>query len=237
MKLYDEFAEWWPIFSQPADYEAEAEFFHRLLAEACTPAPHTVLELGSGGGNNASHLKAHYAMTLADVSPRMLAVSRTLNPECEHLEGDMRTLRLSRTFDAVFVHDAIMYMTSERDLRAALRTAAAHCRAGGAALFAPDFVRESFVAGTELGGRDGQGRSLRYLEWTFDPDPADTSYVVDFAILLRDERGETRAVHDRHVEGLFSRADWLRLLREVGFEPRVVLDSSGRDIFLGKRGG
>ena len=36
-------------------------------------------------------------MTLVDLSEEMLAVSRELNPECEHLQGDMRTLRLGRT--------------------------------------------------------------------------------------------------------------------------------------------
>src|SRR5260370_768990 len=87
-------------------------------------APLTVLELGSGGGNSAFHLKAHFAMTLVDLSPRMLLVSRKLNPECEHIRGDIRTLRLGRTFDAVFVHDAICHMTTEPDLRAVLQTAA-----------------------------------------------------------------------------------------------------------------
>jgi hypothetical protein len=38
------------------------------------------------------------------------------DPECEHLQGDMRELRIDRTFDAVFVHDAIAYMTTEEDL-------------------------------------------------------------------------------------------------------------------------
>ena len=32
-------------------------------------------------------------------------MSRSINPECEHVQGDMRTLRLGREFDAVFVHD------------------------------------------------------------------------------------------------------------------------------------
>ena len=113
MKLYDELAEWWPLFSAPEDYAEEAAFFARVLTEACEPAPRTVLELGSGGGNNALHLKSKFEMTLVDLSPQMLAVSRALNPECEHREGDMRTVNLGRTFDAVFIHDAIAYMTSE----------------------------------------------------------------------------------------------------------------------------
>ena len=80
-----------------------------------------MLELGSGGGNNASHLKRRFQLTLVDRSPEMLAVSRRLNPECEHVEGDMRTVRLGRTFDAVFVHDAIAYITTEDDLRGGVR--------------------------------------------------------------------------------------------------------------------
>ena len=128
MKLYDELAERWPLFSAPADYAEEAAFFVRVLTEACTPAPRTVLELGSGGGNNAFHLRSKFEMTLIDLSPQMLAVSRALNPECEHHEGDMRTVNLGRTFDAVFIHDAIAYMTTTADLAAAIRTAYRHCR-------------------------------------------------------------------------------------------------------------
>jgi SAM-dependent methyltransferase len=236
MKLYNELAEWWPLFSAPADYAEEAAFFARVLSEACSPSPRAVLELGSGGGNNALYLKSRFEMTLVDLSPQMLAVSRKLNPECEHHEGDMRTVNLGRTFDAVFIHDAIMYMTSEADLIAAMRNAYRHCRVGGVALFVPDCVRETFVAETKHGGHDGEdGRSLRYLMWTVDPDPADTTYRTDFAILLRDKRGDTRVVHDSHVEGVFPRAEWMRLLREAGFEPRTLMDEWDREIFVAKR--
>ncbi len=235
MKLYGELADWWPLFSPPGDYADEAAFFARLLTDACRPAPRTVLELGSGGGNNALYLKSKFEMTLVDQSPQMLAVSRALNTECEHREGDMRTLDLRRTFDAVFIHDAIAYMTSAADLQAAIGTAYRHCRRGGVALFVPDCVRESFVAETMHGGRDGDGRSLRYLQWTVDPDPSDTTYRTDFAILLRDRRGDARIVHDSHIEGIFARAEWLRWLRETGFEPSTLRDEWGRDVFLAKR--
>lgn len=111
---------------------------------------------------------------------------------------------------------------------------------GGAALFAPDFVRENFKATTSHGGYDGDGRALRYLEWTRDPDPADNSYIVDYAYLLRD--GErVRVEHDRHEEGLFGRADWLHVLAEAGFEavamPCDGFDTGGIDleVFVGKK--
>src|SRR5512140_402509 len=106
--LYGELAPWFHLLTAPKDYAGEAELYRRLAAEACDAPPQTLLELGSGGGNNASHYKRHLDATLVDISPAMLAVSRQLNPECEHLEGDMRTVRLGRVFDVVLVHDAVM---------------------------------------------------------------------------------------------------------------------------------
>lgn len=222
MKMYDELASWWPLLSAPADYAEEAAFYARTLLEASDTPPRAVLELGSGGGNNASHLKAHFAMTLVEPSAGMLEVSRALNRECAHVQGDMRTVRLGREFDAVFVHDAVCYMTTETDLRQAMRTAFVHCRPGGVALFCPDHVRENFVPSSDHGGHDGEQRSLRYLAWMWAPDPADGTYTVDYAYLLREADGSVRVEHDRHVEGLFSRGDWLRLLTETGFEPHAV---------------
>lgn len=231
LKLYEELATWWPLLSAPEDYADEAAFFLRMLDDPATPRPRTMVEFGSGGGNNALHLKAHFTMTLVDVAPNMLAVSRALNPDCEHVLGDMRTTRLGRVFDAVFIHDAIEYMTTEADLRQAMETAFVHCRPGGMALFVPDHVRETFQPMTDHGGHDGAGRGLRYLEWQFDPDGADTSYTTHYAILLR-EGDDVRVEHDWHECGLFARADWLRWLTAVGFHVSSVTDEYHRDVFV-----
>ena len=234
-KLYAELASWWPLLSPVLDYAEEAAFFWHVLAEAGLPSAPSLLELGSGGGSNAFHLKYYFAhMTLTDISPQMLAISRLLNPECEHRQGDMRDLRLGRTFDIVFIHDAIDYMLTLHDLRRALETAAIHCRPHGLALFVPDHVRETFQPSTEHGGTDGEARSLRYLEWTYDPDERDNSYVTEFAYLLREGQQPTRVEHDVHICGLFPRADWLRLLKEVGFQPEVIQDPFEREMFLAR---
>jgi len=232
----DELASWFHLLTPPDEYADEAAAYHQALIAACRTPPRTLLELGAGGGNNAFHLKRHFDCTLTDLSPAMLEVSRGINPECEHLAGDMRTLRLGRRFDAVFLHDAVMYLTTEDELRQAIETAFVHCSDGGAALFAPDFTRETFAPSTDHGGQDGPGRALRYLEWTWDPDPADTEVITDFAILLREDGQPPRVVHDRHHEGLFARETWLRLLAGAGFEPRIATrpnDGSVDDVFVG----
>lgn len=218
MRMYGELAEWFHLLTPPADYlEEAAEYAYLLLRE--DPRAETLLELGSGGGNTASHLKQRFTCTLTDLSPKMLALSAAINPECEHIPGDMRSMRLERQFDAVFVHDSIIYMLTQADVRAAIETAYVHTRAGGVALFTPDWTRETFVAGIEHGGHDGaDGRGVRYLEWVHEPEPGATTYVVDYALLLREHDGNVRTVHDRHTEGLFPRATWLAMLTDAGFE-------------------
>ncbi|MBA2713961.1 MAG: class I SAM-dependent methyltransferase [Rubrobacteraceae bacterium] len=222
-KLYTELAGWWQLVSPTEHYADEAAFFAKLFRAGNAG---TVLELGSGGGNVAWFLKKDFALTLTDLSGAMLAESKKQNPELEHIEGDMRTLRLGRTFDGVLIHDAIMYMTSEQDLRAALLTAYEHCKPGGVAVIVPDFVAETFKPTTEHEGQDAGGRSVRYLEWTWDADPGDTEVNYEFVLALREGDG-LRVVVDRQILGVFPRETWLRLLREVGFEAEVVEDPSG----------
>jgi len=249
LRMYAELAHWWPLLSPPSHYVEEAAFFRALLRRA-RPRPHSLLELGCGGGSLAANLKHDFALTLIDRSPQMLAVCRAVNPECELREGDMRSVRLGRTFDAVLVHDAIMYATSEADLRATIETAALHCRAGGVVVLAPDCTRETFCSrsasddagavhaddGTDHGGEDGaDGRALRYLEWSWDPDPSDTTIEVAYAFTLREADGSVRVELDHHTEGLFPEATWLRLMRECGLDARTVSDPRRGQIFVGVR--
>ena len=228
-RFYDDLAIWWPLISPPGEYAEEAAYAATLLRSASIPV-HTVLELGSGGGHNAVHLKSHFTLTLVDLSPAMLDVSRALNPECEHQQGDMRTVRLPSTFDAVFVHDAVDYMVTEADLRRAIETAFVHTRSGGVAVFMPDHIRETFEPETDHGGfDDGDGRGVRYLEWTSDPDPTDTTTTTSYAFLFRDSDGSIHGAHETHTLGLFARHDWLRFLTEAGFEPQALTEVTTED--------
>ena len=234
-KLYTELAGWWQLVSPTEDYADEAAFFRELFQ---TKNAKSVLELGSGGGNIAWFLKEDFTLTLTDISGGMLTESKKQNPELEHIEGDMRTLRLGKMFDGVLIHDAIMYMTSEEDLRAALVTAYEHCKPGGMAVIAPDWVAETFRPRTTHEGVDADGRGVRYLEWTWDANPNDTKVNYEVILALK-ENGEIRTVVDRQIVGVFPRATWLGLLEDVGFEAEIVEDLSTdgerSEVFLGHK--
>lgn len=121
-------------------------------------------------------------------------------------------------------------------------TAFVHCRPGGVAVFVPDHTRGSFEEeATDHGGSDADdGRGVRYLEWTWDPDRRDTSVVTEYVFLLRDADGTVRVVHETHRFGLFDRPSWLRLLTEAGFKAKAVTemtseDRRARELYVGLR--
>ena len=109
-----------------------------------------------------------------------------------------------------------------------MATAFAHTRPGGVALFVPDCTRETFATGTDHGGHDGtDGRALRYVEWTTDPDPSDTTYEVDFAVVLHEPGRDARVVHDRHVLGSSPSTPGSTCSRRAGFSAQVDPGAAG----------
>lgn len=219
-RMYGEFARYYPLIDPVADHADEAfVYINALLHGVPRNKNLTLLEFGSGAGNNASYAKSYFNCTLVDLAPAMLELSRAQNPECEHVQGDMRSVRLGREFDVCFVHDAISYLTSEAELRRVIDNVALHTKY--AALFAPDFTRENFVPSVELiEGRAGD-RALVGTEWCSDPNPHDSLITVDYTFTVHDG-AEVFSFHDRFSEGLFPQATWLRLFDAAGFDVSLI---------------
>jgi SAM-dependent methyltransferase len=232
--MYTDLARWWPLLSPPQEYVEEAAMIAGLLRTgvlrpevAAGDGRPLLLELGCGGGHNAVHLAPYFDLVLTDLSPDMLALSRRLNPGAEHVQGDMRTLRLGRTAEAVLVHDAVGYMLTETDLEAVFATARAHLDTGGVAVFVPDHTREDFEPTTGHGGTDGEdGSGVRYLEWTWDPDPADTWAQTEYSYVMREADGVITTASESHRFGVFPAATWLRLLQRNGFAATSLSEES-----------
>ena len=240
-RLYEDLAPLWPLLSPPEDYIAEAQDVRRILerhlqgSSSHTEQRPALLELGAGGGHTIHHLRDDFDCTAVDIAEPMLENCRALNPDVETVIGDMRTVRLDRTFDAVLIHDAVDYMTSEDDVRAALETAAAHLRPGGIALVAPTYTRENFEhQQTETDQREADGRTLTYLCYVHDPDPQDSTFELVLIYLIDNGQGNLRIEHDRHTCGLFDNAAWTRLLDDAAFNVTPdEADASPWTLFVG----
>lgn len=72
-QFYGALAEWWPVISPVEEYAEEATAIRDVILQS-RPQARTLLELGSGGGHVAHHLRSHFDCCLTDVSAAMLAV-------------------------------------------------------------------------------------------------------------------------------------------------------------------
>jgi len=216
-RLYGDLSWIWPIISPPTEYVAEAGEFHRMLIKAMAPAPITVLHLGCGGGHLDASLKRWFSVTGVDLSPSMLSLARSLNPDVRYIQGDMRSLRLGEKFDAVIIADSIAYMANRDDLRSAFETARLHLREGGIFITYVEHVPEDFVQNqTQCSICQQQDTEIVFIENRYDPDHHDESFQCTFVYLIR-QKGILGIHTDKHTLGLFPVDVWRGLLEEVGF--------------------
>ena len=234
-RLYGDLSYLWPLLSPPEHYKDEARYWLRELLSRLPPGRRRILDLGSGGGHHLSHLTAEFDATAVDLSETMLEHSRRLNPGVVHHVGDMRTVRLGQTFDAVLVHDAISYITTEADLNAVFNTARAHLRPGGLLIVAPDDYTETFhpprVEHQTIRHTDTE---LTYVEYSTDLDPTDTAIETTYVFFIKQD-GKLQVEVDNHTTGLFPIATWKRLLTEAGFDVDRVdypVSEDGREMWL-----
>lgn len=243
-RLYSDLAYLWPMLSPPEHYGDEAEVLRGLIGEHFKDAGEaklTLLELGVGGGHTLTYLADDYDCTAVDLSEPMLANCRKLIPRVNLIVGDMRSVRLGRTFDVVFIHDAIDYMLSEKDVRRTLETVATHLKPGGLCVIAPTYTRETFIDGDVADdGTTTDSEELTYFTYIHDPDPADDTFEMILLYLIRDMRTrKVELVEDRHTCGLFSIAQWVDWMRDAEFDAKATdTDTGGGEpwsLFVGIR--
>lgn len=244
-RLYSDLAHLWPLMSPPEDYADEAELVRGVLQEHLAVSPgvrQSILELGAGGGHTLHHLSNSYDCTAVDLSEPMLDNCRQLNPQVRCVAGDMRSVRLDQTFDAVLIHDAIDYMTSEADVCKALQTAAAHLEPGGVLIVAPTYTLETFSDHETEHDFNADGEiELTYFSYAHDPDPNDSTFELILVYLIRDaQTRQVQVIEDRHVCGLFGADHWQGMIRDAGFDikPGQDVDTAAGPwaMFVGVKG-
>lgn len=217
-RLYTSLAHLWPRLAARDSHAREAQHLQELFDEARGARVTSILEMGCGGGLIASHFEADREVILTDLSAEMIRLAQGHNPTRECMVGDMRTLRLNRTVDAVLLHDAVMYLTTESDLASTVETAAALLEPDGVLLILPDVVKEQFVERSTGGGTVGS-TGVQLLEWHWDPDPTDTTHRLDLALMYRDDSGGLHSMTETHTIGLFPSSTFVNCIRKAGLHP------------------
>ncbi|MBN2227161.1 MAG: methyltransferase domain-containing protein [candidate division Zixibacteria bacterium] len=219
MRLYKDLAWTWPlIISPPEEYIEEGEDFIDKIFQYARIPTQTVLNLGCGGGHIDWVLKREFTITGIDINEPILEQARKLNPDVTYQVGDMRTVRLDDRFDAVVLHDAIAYMQSREELRAALATAYEHLKPGGLMItYCEEWPGHFEQNRSKIRTVSLDDLDVTVLENYYDPDPSDCLYDLTFVYLFRRD-GKLDIQTDRHVLGMFPPDVWREIIKDVGYE-------------------
>ncbi len=211
-KAYNDLA--WTVdwFVEPSDYEDEVSHYISLIHKYAANHSTTLLHLGSGAGGMDWVFKRHFTITGVDISSGMIAKARSKHPDIEYIEGDIRSLRLNRKFDAVIIPDCIDYMLTLDDLDKAIKTAVHHLKLSGILLVVGKTL-ETFHNNNFAYTCEKYGIHITLLENKYTNPSTRNSYEATLIYLIRQQ--EKLSVHmDRHVLGLFSQENWENVFRD-----------------------
>lgn len=142
MTVFGAYSRYYNLFYRDKDYTGEARYVRELI-RTHNPQAATLLDLGCGTGKHA-FLLADAGLEVAGVdrSEEMLSIAKARHAASassavlEFFAGDIRSIRLGRTFDAVVsLFHVVSYQTGNDDLLAAFATARDHLNQGGVFIF------------------------------------------------------------------------------------------------------
>ncbi|MDW7670482.1 MAG: class I SAM-dependent methyltransferase [Bacillota bacterium] len=192
--VYNELAWTDPVLARPESYEEEAMNYVRVIKDSVSAPFPTMLHLGCGAGGHDFHFRKHFQVTGVDVSRGMLDLAKKVNPDVTYVMGDMRTICLNETFDAVVIPDSIAYMSTLEDLKQTLTNAAGHLKAGGVLLVVAhtkeEFQENNFVY---TGAKDGVHITL----FENNHIVSDSTYEATMVYLIR--QGGERSIIMRRI--------------------------------------
>jgi SAM-dependent methyltransferase len=241
MSVFGAYSRYYNLFYRDKDYAGEAAYVHDLI-QAHRPGAKSVLDLGCGTGRHDVALAQRgYEVTGVDLSEEMLAVANaqrsTLNSHpstgfskqpsnLNFQQGDIRSIRLDRTFDVVVsLFHVISYQTGNDDLRGAFATAREHLSPGGA------FIFDCWYGPAVLTDRpavrvkrleDEEIAVTRIVEPVMHPN--DNRVDLHYEVLVRDKAsGEIEEVKEIHRMRYLFRPELELLLEEAGL---VLVEAS-----------
>lgn len=144
MTIFEEYADFYDLIYKDKNYSKESAFTHQLI-QKFAPNTRSIIELGCGTGAHAEKLVRYgYQILGIDLSHRMLEYARKRFEKLPSawasnlhvMEGDIRTVRMTETYDtAIALFHVMSYQTSNDDLSAAFTTVKTHLKIGGVFIF------------------------------------------------------------------------------------------------------
>ncbi|HEY4150660.1 MAG TPA: class I SAM-dependent methyltransferase [Chitinophagaceae bacterium] len=136
MSVFKDYSDYYDLLYKDKDYRGEAARIHEVV-QRHAPGAKTMLNLGCGTGNHDFYLhELGYDITGVDLSDEMIAQANSKlksgSKGLHFVKGDVRDVRLSKTFDVVIsLFHVMSYQATNDDVLNMFKTAAAHLNVNG----------------------------------------------------------------------------------------------------------
>jgi SAM-dependent methyltransferase len=230
MKFGEKYARAYDLLYVQKDYAAESRFVLQKLNERSQTVPLCVLDMGCGTGqHDIEFARAGLEITGLDLSDDMVRLASDrrakagpdLRQRLTFVQGDARSVRLGRKFDAVLALFHVMsYMAVDGDFEAALRSARAHLNPGGVLVF--DFWHGAAVVAQPPERRERAVASeTAIIKRITTPDWDPSKHLVSVRFDIEKTDLESNAVDtnsETHVMRYFFEAEIEKALEMTGFK-------------------
>ncbi|MFG0247767.1 MAG: methyltransferase domain-containing protein [Phycisphaeraceae bacterium JB051] len=224
-KLYHELAYLWPMLSPPEDYEPEAIAIQSVIDRFLKSDPQgkpLLVEMGAGGGHTLSHLTEYFDCTAVDIADPMLVNCSLVCPDAKTINGDMRTVELGKPMDIVLIHDAVDYMQTPEDAKAAINNAAKQLKPGGLLIVAPTYTTESFEDDQSISDEhEDKQFKVAFTSKVIRATDNKNQFLMQMVFDITED-GRKASYTDEHRCGLFGEFEWLGWMREAGLKVHLV---------------
>ena len=215
MSVFGNYSRYYNLLYKDKDYAGETEYV-RTIIQRHSPDARAILDLGCGTGRHDFLLaEMGYEVTGVDISQEMLAVANAQRsalyapesiiphpPLVSFHHGDIRTVRLNRTFDVVVsLFHVMSYQTENNDVAAAIATAKAHLKPGGVFIFdcwyGPAVLTDRPVVRVKR-LEDAETQLTRIVEPVLYPDR--NLVELNYHIIAREkESGTVEELKEKHL--------------------------------------
>ncbi|MDD5242736.1 MAG: class I SAM-dependent methyltransferase [Syntrophorhabdaceae bacterium] len=228
--VFNDYARYYDLLYRDKDYQAEVDYITRLI-NRFRPKARSILELGSGTGIHAS-LLTEKGFTVHGIERSLEMLKRALNlaeihkqdhPESFLIftEGDIRTARLPKSFDAVIaMFHVISYQATNEDVNAAFETARHHLNPGGVFIFDVWYGPAVLIERPSVRIKrmaDDQTEVTRLAEPVLYPN--ENRVDVNYHVFVRNIATNTVAeLKETHIMRYFFKPEIERIATRAGFQ-------------------
>lgn len=222
MSAFGEYSQYYDLLYRDKNYAGEVEFIEDIVRKL-SPASKTILDLGCGTGRHARLLAQRgFIVHGIDNSREMLVIAHNAvqGENLSYSEGDIRQIRLNRSFKAVIALFHVMsYQISNDDLWSSLMTAHHHLSEGGLFIFDVWYGPMVLIQGPSVRIKHVEDETV---EITRIAEPnlncLNNTVTVNYHLFIKDKINQsTREITEQHVIRYLFKPELEFMLLRAGF--------------------